>query len=97
MTLALGHKSVKDMLHSVSSEELGEWMVYEKYAGPVGQLYSDELLRQIFETLRWQSYLIGGQYKENPVPKPGKPYPTPSEWANMTEPRPEDEIIWEDG
>jgi hypothetical protein len=35
MTLALGHRSVAEMLSTVSSREISEWQAYEAEHGPV--------------------------------------------------------------
>jgi hypothetical protein len=35
MTLALGHRSVSEMLNTVSSREISEWQAFEAEHGPV--------------------------------------------------------------
>ncbi|MFT2016290.1 hypothetical protein ACMA1D_10670 [Streptomyces sp. 796.1] len=76
---------MKDMLSSVSSRELAEWMAYEKVAGPVGSVHGDEILAAIHEQLGFIAHLLGAAHfsdesHPNPIPAPER-YPRPHELA----------------
>lgn len=72
------------MLSRISSRELSEWEAYERYAGPLGQAYGDEVLAAIHEQMQRLNRLQGAahftdrKHKKNPVPEP-KAYPRPYE------------------
>lgn len=64
-------------------------MAYERVAGPVGDVWRNEMLAQMHELMQTANYLLGAQCSDeknpNPVPQP-KPLPRP--WAP---PEPEQE------
>lgn len=57
-----------------------EWIAYEQFAGPIGSRYMLETQRTIIDLIRVGNYIAGGQYKNNPAPKPDKPFPSEVEY-----------------
>lgn len=62
------------MLAHVGSMELSEWQAYERFAGPVGPQWRDEVLAQSNELLRVLTWLKGQEFAD---PKRGKSNPVP--------------------
>lgn len=90
------------MLARISSRELSEWEAYERYAGPLGTAYGDEVMAALHEQIQRLNRLQGAahftdrNHKKNPVPEP-KAYPRPYEIypSNRDEPD-EDEDQFDD-
>jgi hypothetical protein len=75
--------TVEEMLHRMSSKELTWWMAYEKHAGPLGDVYQQDMLAHIHEAVQTNTYVEGMQYGDNnPVPKPVQ-MPRPHEVLRM--------------
>jgi hypothetical protein len=64
----LGYRSVNEMLNSMSSTELTEWIAYERVAGPLGDSYTHEVLASIQEHLQMLLKVQTGE--DGPDPKP---------------------------
>jgi hypothetical protein len=73
---------VRELLATVDSYELSEWVAYERVFGPIGSRYNDEMLAQQHEILQSVAYLLGAQVtpkgQKNPIPIP-KHTPRPDE------------------
>lgn len=69
----------------ISSYELSQWIAYERASGPLGQIYSQDMLAQIHEQLQAIQYILGAQAagEESPVPIPFK-QPRPSDIFNRS-------------
>jgi hypothetical protein len=74
--VALGYRSVNEMLGSLSSNELTEWLAYEKVAGPLGNAYLAEILAAIQEQLQHLSILTAQDKnaRVQHVPRPHELY-----------------------
>ncbi len=64
--------TVRVLLRSIDSQEIAEWQAYEKAFGPLGAMYTQELLAKQVDQQQLQNYLAGAQFDENPVPEPVK-------------------------
>lgn len=88
----------------MSSLELTEWMAFERFAGPVGNAYRDELLAGLHELIQNLNHLTGQahftdkNHKKGPAPKP-EHYPRPQELFKWEETLPEEntDVDDEDG
>jgi len=80
LTLVLGYRSVREMLHSLTGKELTYWQVYERINGPLDNSWRDGQLAAFNELLQYNTYITGqvGQGKKNPAAKP-KPVTRPWE------------------
>ncbi|GGM55450.1 hypothetical protein GCM10012275_28220 [Longimycelium tulufanense] len=75
---------VAELLERLSSDELAEWIAYERYAGP-SEMWTAEVLAQIHELLQQIAYCVGAQVKAQ-LPRP-KRYPRPHESVSWAERR----------
>lgn len=54
----------------MSAKDLTGWYAFEKAYGPIDHSWTNELLAQVHELLQTLLYAYGGQYEDNPFPKP---------------------------
>lgn len=73
------------MLRRISSDELTEWAVFERRNGPLGDTYSNMVLREIHFALKELTYVFVSanteENKQNPLPEPER-LPGPHEFVN---------------
>lgn len=70
--------TVRELLSTVDSFELSEWIAYEKAFGPLGNDYTHEVLASMHELQQALLHLYGAQLERNPIPVP-KRFPRPDE------------------
>lgn len=111
MTLALGHKSVQDMLENVDSHEISEWMAYERAFGPIDNRWRDAALLAIHHELRTGNRMFEGKNwgEEGPLSRKKRDpetnvesdgwveLPSPEEFLRTKEQREHDLELTEDG
>lgn len=73
-------RSVEELLVTVSSHELAEWMAYERVTGPIGPDWRDNAMAAIHDQLSLLCNLTGAAHwgDDNPVKDIAK-IPRPSE------------------
>lgn len=75
---------MEELLERITSRELTEWEAYERFAGPIGSGWQDEVMAGIHEQLQRLNRIQGAahftdkKHRKNPVPEP-KDYPRPYE------------------
>lgn len=70
--------TVGQLLASIDSRELTEWMAFEQAYGPVDDGYANDTLAAIHEQLQSIAVMVGAQLEDNPAPEP-RHYPRPVE------------------
>lgn len=91
------------MLRHIDSDELGEWMAYERAYGPLDTKWSDGALIAIYEQLQLGNRISAARVLEDPddIPAPVPLHP-PTEYFKKPEdmglePDEEEESEWEPG
>ncbi|MFJ4828390.1 hypothetical protein ACIP79_00390 [Streptomyces sp. NPDC088747] len=76
--------TVRELLARIDSHELAEWAAYERFAGPVGNQWRDEVFASLHEQGQALNRMTGAahftdkKHRKNPAPEP-KHYPRPHE------------------
>ena len=65
---------VKELLATHTSLELREYMAYEEFSGPLGDVWTREQVTELNYLMQWNNYLLGcwvtKEGEKNPVPEP---------------------------
>lgn len=80
--------TVPQLLATHTSQELAEWLAYDRVYG-VGDRWMVDTLANIHEVIQFTNHLIGAAFlteedEENPIPAPAR-YPRPGEWREVEE------------
>jgi hypothetical protein len=78
----LGYRSVNELLTSLSSRELADWIAYERVAGPIGDGWMSEAVASINELIQ-QLVILTAQDKSMEV----QHFPRPHELHEMSKNR----------